>query len=333
MVLLGHASQLTPGQLYNDLLRKWTNSAITFGAVGVDGFFLLSGFLIVQSWKNNPELLNFLHKRVLRIVPGYLVAVILSTLVVGLVAPATSNFFQQLGPNFFIGMLFLGLPITPPAFPELTHHSVNGSLWTITYEFRCYLLVAICGSVGMIQRRRGWLLLTIGLLTVLLIPGLAYHLTLGPSPFKVFIGDPAQDLRLTAAFCIGGSFFLFREMIPFRPLLLLVTLLVIPCSIALHPQDLEPYLLVPGAYLIFYASNIPLRWLDWMKGFPDVSYGIYLYGWPVESLWIAYHRGSPWITFFVSTPVCFGLGWMSWHFVERPMLALKHKSSAALPGA
>ena len=46
MVLLGHASELTPGQLYGDIFRRWTHSNVTFGAIGVDGFFLLSGFLI-----------------------------------------------------------------------------------------------------------------------------------------------------------------------------------------------------------------------------------------------------------------------------------------------
>ena len=66
-----------------------------FGALGVDGFFVLSGYLIVQSWLGDPEFLNFLRKRVLRIVPGYLVAVVLSTLAVGLLAPGIGSFFSR----------------------------------------------------------------------------------------------------------------------------------------------------------------------------------------------------------------------------------------------
>ena len=67
---------------------------MTFGTLGVDGFFILSGYLIVQSWLGDPELINFLRKRVLRIVPGYLVAVFLSTLAVGLLAPGVDQFLS-----------------------------------------------------------------------------------------------------------------------------------------------------------------------------------------------------------------------------------------------
>jgi len=70
-----------------------------------------------------------------------------------------------------------------------------------------------------------------------------------------------------------------------------------------------------------------------MSRFPDISYGIYLYGWPVESLWIWFHRGSPWIAFAASTVICFGLGWLSWHFIERPAFTLKRKATAPLPVA
>jgi peptidoglycan/LPS O-acetylase OafA/YrhL len=83
-----------------------------------------------------------------------------------------------------------------------------------------------------------------------------------------------------------------------------------------------------GGYLLFYLGRIHLSWLSAMRRVPDISYGIYLYGWPVESLWIWFHKGSPWITFFVSTVICFGLGWLSWIFVERPALALKRKTAA-----
>ena len=332
MVLLGHASELSPGQLYGDLFRRWTHSNVTFGAIGVDGFFLLSGFLIVQSWENNPELMNFLRKRALRIVPGYFVAVVLSTLVVGIAAPAVDHFFRNLGPEFAVSILFLSAPVTPAVFPGLTHNSVNGSLWTIPYEFRCYLFVAFCGMVGLIRRRRAWLFLTIALLLVVFIPLLEGFLKWNESPFDLLIGNSEQDFRLTATYCLGGSFYLFRHEIPFRPMLAVIALAILGVCIGIHPINLEPFLVVLGAYLMFYVTRTPMKSLAWMKNFPDISYGIYLYGWPVESLWIWYRHGSSGATFFFSTAICFGLGWLSWHFVERPMLKLKSKSNTVLPG-
>src|SRR5271170_1260907 len=90
LVLLSHAPEITDGNAARELLHRLTRGPITFGLLGVDGFFVLSGYLIVQSWLGDPEFLNFLRKRILRIVPGYLVAVVLSTLAVGLLAPGTA---------------------------------------------------------------------------------------------------------------------------------------------------------------------------------------------------------------------------------------------------
>src|SRR5271170_6363236 len=108
---------------------------MTFGTVGVDGVFLLSGYLIVQSWLGDPALLNYLRKRVLRIVPGYLVAVAVSTLAVGLLAPGVSNFFRNLDIHFFTSVVLLSSPTTPPVFPGLPYAMLNGALYTIAYEF------------------------------------------------------------------------------------------------------------------------------------------------------------------------------------------------------
>ena len=106
--------------------------------------------------------------------------------------------------------------------------------------------------------------------------------------------------------------------------------LLVACF-AVVPSRGELAMVVFGGYLMFYLGQMHLSWLEAMSRLPDISYGIYLYGWPVESLWIWFHRGSPWIAFLGSTIICFALGWLSWHFVERPALALKGKPTAKLP--
>lgn len=215
LVLLAHAPELTPGRSSDELFQHFTHSKVSFGMLGVDGFFLLSGFLIVQSWVRNPALLVFLQKRLLRIVPGYLVAALLSTLVVGLLAPAIPGFFQHFTWDFPLSLLLLDDPRTPPVLPVL----VNGSMWTIPYEFRCYLLVALLGVLGLFRRPVLWLALTL-----FLIPTMSYrvwHLLVWRR-FVLLTGEPPHVFRLTATFCIGGCFYLFRKHITFRPAFALV---------------------------------------------------------------------------------------------------------------
>ena len=81
LVLLAHAPEIADGNESREIFFRLTH-AMSFGSLGVDGFFLLSGFLIVRSWETNSDHLDYLRRRVLRIVPGYLVAVLASTIAV-----------------------------------------------------------------------------------------------------------------------------------------------------------------------------------------------------------------------------------------------------------
>src|SRR5215469_16057788 len=80
LVLLSHAPEITGGNRHRELFDRIAHSGLTFGEIAVDGFFLLSGYLILKSWLADPKLMDYLRKRFLRIVPGYVVAVIVSVL-------------------------------------------------------------------------------------------------------------------------------------------------------------------------------------------------------------------------------------------------------------
>ena len=236
-------------------------------------------------------------------------------------------FFYHLGGRFWKSVLLLRSPVTPPVFPGSAYPTVNGSLWTISYEFRCYLLVALFGVCGLLRRRTYWFVATVFLLAGTYIPWASTHLSW--SGHTNLTGNPSQTFRLTSVFFIGGCFYLFSKQIPFRRWLAIVSAIVLFLSAFSH-QLFELGLTVCGGYLLFYGAQ-RFRTIKGFHSFPDVSYGIYLYGWPVEILWVWYFRGSPWVTFLVATILCIGLGWLSWHYVERPMLTLKRKSSVRLP--
>jgi peptidoglycan/LPS O-acetylase OafA/YrhL len=329
MVLLSHAPEITDGNRSRELFSSLTRSGISFGDVGVMGFFLLSGYLIVQSWQGDPEFWNYLRKRILRIVPGYLVAALLSTVIVGLLAPAVPDFFRHFTYHYPASILELDKPKTPAVFPGLFYPDVNGSMWTIPYEFRCYLLVALFGICRLLRRPAAWIGTTAVLLIVVADKGLERHLEW--NQLRAFTGTPKDVYLLTATFFVGGCYYLLRERIVFRPIFAIPAAIGLVLAAIFLSGNLEIFMILLGGYLLFYVTQVPIRSLPSIGKFPDISYGVYLYGWPVEALWIWYRRGSPWIAFLISVPICFGLGWLSWHFVERPMLKLKRRATAPLP--
>ena len=329
-VLLSHAFELTDGNRSRELLTHFAHSRLSLGEVGVDGFFLLSGFLIVQSWAADPRLGDFLIKRVLRIVPGYVVAVVLSVVVVGLLAPTGPHFFTRywLSRSFYLPPIaMLSFPLGPPVFPGEPQHAINGSLWTISYEFRCYLLVALLGFCRVIRKPFAWAGLTA--FCLLAFGSYRLHTLLTWHSHHLLLGDTFFTFRLGSVFLVGGCFFLFRERIPFRPALaLLAGALLLLCQ--LRPSTAEPGIEIFGGYLLFYLGQLRDFSPPLLRRLPDISYGLYLYGWPVQCLWIYFLHGSPWVTFVMSSLICAALGWLSWIFVERPALKLKPHPTARL---
>jgi peptidoglycan/LPS O-acetylase OafA/YrhL len=332
LVLLSHAYEFSDGNRSRELFGRMTHSTMSFGEVGVTGFFLLSGYLIVQSWQHDPELLNYLRKRVLRIVPGYLVAALGSTVVVGLLVPGVPGFFKKLGLRYLASLILLSYPLTPLVFPGTTFKLVNGALWTIAYEFRCYILVAVLGACGLLRRRTLWLGLTVALLIAMTYPPLKLTHP-PPARLELLFGRAYDDCRLTAAFLTGGCFFLFRDRVKFRLSIACVAAGLFIFIDILEPSAIEAAVTLCGSYLLFYFGSEYSHGLSWMRKVPDISYGIYLYGWPALGLLVWYVHAIPLVLFGLSVLICVALGWLSWHFVERPMLKLKRRATAPLPAA
>lgn len=283
---------------------------LSFGEFAVIGFFILSGYLIVQSWDRAPEAWAFLKKRLLRIYPAFLVASLISVLVVGPLAANPTRYFAELPvSNVLLRTLLLKMPIVPNVFQGLHYPLVNGAMWTISREFACYLLVLVLGAPGLLRRRHAWAALTI-------------------AAFAVFAWCYARhwdmkEIRLVISFLCGGVFYLYRDVIRLNGKI--ATLLIAPLALGLcSPALAVPVLVTIGAYILLYAALKHSTILGRFNQAPDVSYGLYLYGWPTQMLLIWYVPNiSPWVVFCVASAISIVMGYMSWHMIEKPMMRLK----------
>jgi peptidoglycan/LPS O-acetylase OafA/YrhL len=80
-----------------------------------------------------------------------------------------------------------------------------------------------------------------------------------------------------------------------------------------------------GGYLIFWFAFLPSTpQMNRINATTDLSYGIYLYAWPVQSLLVKYIDGiSPWLVMVFTTLATVPLAFASWKLIERPFLSFK----------
>jgi peptidoglycan/LPS O-acetylase OafA/YrhL len=227
--------------------------------------------------------------------------------------------------------LLLKAPAVPGAFDVLQVHALNGSMWTISYEFRCYILAAVFGFIGLY--RRPWLFAVLtGLMLaanlLFAVPQLASVLQL-PGPVGAVVGQPMHMVRLLSAFMTGTCFWLLKPKLGGRYAILAAV--VLPA--AMFVTAIQPIVLsLLGGYLLFWLA-FECEWspLRRINAKDDISYGVYLYAFPITQLLIFFWRDIPApvliLATFLLSLVC---GSISWRFVEKPALGLKRRLGGAL---
>jgi peptidoglycan/LPS O-acetylase OafA/YrhL len=328
LVLVSHAPEIRDGDRSRELLTR-AFGTLSFGELAVNGFFLLSGYLILTSWWSKPELYSYFEKRLRRIVPGYVIAFLLS---VYLVAPfAVQNmgaYFSALNWHGLVGQLLqLQEPRVPLVFAGRPHQALNASLWSISYEFRCYVLVALLGLLGARLQKVLWPVLLFVCLGLLRFPQLLSWLSF-PGQHWV-VEDLSLFVRVFAFFCAGACFSLYQPIVPFNGKIALVFAILLGL---LLPHGLATIALATlGAYILFWFAMARIPVLTYFQRAPDVSYGLYLYGWPIQKLLDWYFPTiSPWVLLPVALLLSISAGYASWRLVEAPFLNRK-RATLALP--
>jgi peptidoglycan/LPS O-acetylase OafA/YrhL len=333
-VLAAHAPWLTTGH-YD--LTYWISKQQTFlGSIAVAAFFVMSGFLVTQSFLNSRSVLEYAGKRALRIFPALLVVVLLSMLVIGPVftnLDLHSYFSNNEFYSYFLNAGFIVRYPLPGVFSDHVHPIVNGSLWTLRYEAACYVLLAVIGLMGLLDRK--WLMLSVAA-GILVATGLGVG-----SPreilsmrLKLSLGalgtvEIGPTLRLLSYFAVGSLAFVWRYQIPSDWRLGCVAVAGCATGFIAGLHDL----LFPlcGGYLVL-ALGLARR-LDFasLRG-RDYSYGVYIYSFPIQQMLIAtVPLGSFWlVNMLLAVPLTLACAMLSWHAIERPALVLKAPLSAVV---
>lgn len=323
LVIVSHSAEMLDGNRSRELLTQ-AFGTISFGEFAVDGFFIVSGYLVTASFVRRPKIFSYLWRRVIRIYPGFLAATLVCIL---LVAPLGGVDITRITPAGWKKLAIRALTLEPVnirgVFAGQPYASLNSAMWTIAYEFRCYLLVLILGVTRVLKLRWAVAGLAVACLLVpVVVPVPMLRAIKADSAAQVILVDPRIAARLVGAFLAGACFFLFGRG-PKPTLLTVGAALATLCVGLCFKPTAEPAVAIFGGYLIFaIAFQTRWPWLNRINDRDDVSYGLYLYAWPVAMLLIRYWAGISLGALMLATLAgALALGAASWFGVEKPVLA------------
>jgi len=341
LVIFNHSFVIARGARSPDPLAAATGGALDFGELAVDGFFIISGFLVSQSWLNSAAIGTYIKKRALRIVPGFIAAFLVCALVV---IPLGSGSWHVFVANFRLPKLVAALLLfrqytQANAFTAVPFAgAVNGSFWTIQFECWCYALVPLLSVIGVYRRR--WLAIGLCAATMIIFERQSQghlHLYIGVSRF--IFGEPTKWPRLLFCFLCGVGFYSLKERIPYRAGLAIAcgTILVAMGMFASRQLSLAAPLF--GTYILLFLAFRPSPRFKSAARFGDFSYGTYLYGFPVQQL-ILYYLGEcgvgrhvprigPYELTLLALPATLLVAALSWYCVERPFLRFRRTQPTA----
>lgn len=315
LVVVSHAFSVTTGQVLDEPLAHLTG--YTLGEHAVNGFFAVSGFLVTMSLvRRGPR--DYAVARALRIAPGLVAATLAVALGLGSLMTSRSLPAYWADPGlwrFIEGTLttFKSNAALPGVFSDNPFRFPMGTVWTLKYEVLCYGGLLAAGLLGALRRR--WL-------CPLLVAGLAIALALAGLRAGEMPKGLETSLRLPLIFATGAALFLHAERVRLSgPLALaLLALAALLHGTALYP----PVLFLAEAYGVICLGLAPPLRHKALDPRADLSYGTYLYGWPVQqSLHALFPGVSPWWLLPPSLLLTLAVAALSWRFVERPALGWK----------
>jgi len=304
---------------------RWVKGQTIAGSLGVLGFFGVSGFLVTRSFCTRGEAWDFVRSRILRILPGFYFALVLTAFVLAPLIAWTNaeagewtfsaawqfvsrNAFLRVG-EWHVGGVLHGLPY---------EESMNGALWSLFPEGLCYGLVLGLGVLGLLKGKRTGLYLFTALLA-------AMHIGQIVAPDQAELFAPTL-LRLTGwtpfflAFFVGACVYVARERFD------------------LCWRGAIFWLLVAGVFLRFGGWKLagPLVWPMFVIHLAycgrlrlpgDISYGVYVLHFPIFHLLTAMKVNTWGYGWYLAAgaSATVALATLSWLAIERPFLRMKRR--------
>lgn len=322
-VIFSHSYLVTNNFANEPLIRSL--GFLDMGALGVCIFFTISGYLVLKSLYRQPTLSRFVWARALRIFPALFVSALFCALFVGPLTTTVplTDYFKTRAVYGFIWRLTTQhnfQNMLPGVFAHNPYpYHVNSPTWTLPAEMALYAGVTIFG-IGLLLWRRDFKALKkcIPLFAVLLFFFFTMTYTLGYIFYISVWG---------CFFLAGMCFYWLNEKIKISLRLLLSLLIICMLLHVFAKPEWAKYaidlLIIYGVFVFAYHPKLQIKNFI---GHVDISYGLYIYAFPIQQYIVfKYPLFNQWNNFFITMALAIPLALVSWLFIEKPALSLKSK--------
>jgi peptidoglycan/LPS O-acetylase OafA/YrhL len=319
LVIISHSFSIVYGTAGAEPLASI--SAYTLGQHSVNVFFILSGLLVSASLDRSQGIASFAIARVLRVFPGLIVCVLVVAAIVGPVVTTldvASYFSSPKVPNYVLTTLSLttALAPLPGVFEALPMAGqVNLPLWSLKYEILSYAILTMIAALG-VWRRSGlfWSFFVVLLVTHLVVESghsrVEQHVTVD------------QALRFLLCFFLGATAYRMRHVLRLTAIGALCAVLMLVLTRQTAFEETVSYVAI--GYLTLCFAALPVGRIRGLCSRADISYGLYIYGWPAAQTVLFLVPGiEPVALAAASLAVAAIFAAASWFLIERPALRLK----------
>jgi peptidoglycan/LPS O-acetylase OafA/YrhL len=319
MVILGHTSAI------NGITSYWIDPIVYFfsftysGAIAVKLFFFISGLVVTNSYLNKKSLVYFIIARGFRILPALFFLLIVTVFVVGPIFTnlSLSNYFLGLNRYEYIwhNMIFKTELTLPGLFTgNLYNHSINGSLWTLRNEVKCYfVLLCILYIIGTSRR----LILNIIIVSIFIDTFFFIGIT-----SRIFGTNP-EVYFLPFSFAYGTFFAINSKNIKINGLIVIISFVIFFISIGTNYQEL--LMIIAFCNLVVFISS--MKFILKLKPKYDISYGIYLWGFLVQQIiYFIFGQMYAGLHFILALIISIVMALISFVYIEKPFIDLGRKT-------
>lgn len=313
LVIYSHACGL--GAQADDLLQVITNGQMSFGKFAVSIFFILSGFYCTKSILRVQDSKKYFKARCIRIFPPLFAVVFISVFVLGLLV-TTLSVQEYLGNKetylYFLNAFLVPKHNLPGVFENcVAYTTVNGSLWTLSVEFLCYIGLWLLFKLKLLSKKGTYFSAVMMILAV----------------FAIYTVSQISGIQVLSAmispmlcFYMGCVLFIFGDKIVLNKNYIILGIITIIVSSLLGLINFVLPLILPYVLLMLILSirQIPEK----IGRLGDYSYCIYLVAYPIQQLFISLNGGnmSPYLNFIITIPFVIMLSYVINQTCEKPFI-------------